>query len=304
MAKREYMCGCFTLRVGVTLTCIVYVLVGLTFFLDYIKHKITGVNFGLTPSSSCQGSQCTPNVFEVLSCDHLEPLTWYIEEFVYSIGALPAGIYGYIGMVSRDTFKLKVFYWFMVVQSVTAAVTWSFNNVFVEVCGRLPTTYWLYLNLFIPTRLELVHTMGLAPDVLPPQVLEQLIGIPCVRYIRIAELFPILFSLYCQRHVWAMCENLGKGPLGLGAAYGINFTPETVDTLLEVQAGITSGIKKAIKPEHPAFPVSNLQLGQKDWPAKPVVHDGVDYKPQKGWCTGNKRENPLYAKFNYGTMDA
>jgi len=69
-------------------------------------------------------------------------------------------------------------------------------------------------------------------------------------------------------------------------------------------AGITSGIKKAIKPEHPAFPVSNLQLGQKDWPAKPVVHDGADYKPQKGWCTGNKRENPLYAKFNYGTMDA
>merc|ERR1719446_78151 len=151
--------------------------------------------------------------------------------------------------------------------------------------------------------------MGLDPHALPPPVLNELIGIDSLAYLRFFTMIPIIVQFYVLLQVREQCRLLGTGPVGMGALYGIDFATEEYSTFLDIGKGFKEGMKDIAKPDRFGrhFPIDNLERGGGDFPAMMQNDQSIGYKPEHGWCTKNKKENPHHTKMyvpdaEYGTF--
>jgi len=298
------MFGCLTLRVGVTLVTVVYIAVGFGAFALMVRnlYALVSVTQEHTVRDSCQFHGCHHHPFEMVNCNNLNGTTYDVQGILAIVGFF-AGLAGYNAMVDRCETQLRVFYYFLIFQYLVYVAAFVADNAYVELCGRFPLTYWRLLQIVVPYRLSLVELMGLDPHALPPPILDELIGIASLWYLRLFTLVPVVVQLYVLLKVKEQVGLIGQGPIGMGALYGIDFATEEYSTFLDIGKGIQEGMKDIAKPGRMGrhFPIDNLYSGGGDFPSSLQNHKGIGYKPQKGWCTKNKRENPHHEKM-YGTF--
>lgn len=298
------MFGCLTLRVGVTLVTVFYMVAGFGAFVLTLREltSMVKVTQEHTLQSSCQFHGCHHHPFEMVTCDNLNDATFEGQGLLIIAGFV-AGVFGYNGMVQRDSTLMYTFYYFLLGQYIVFVLSFLADNAYVEFCGRYPLTYWRLLQSMLPHRLALIELMGLDPHALPPPVLDELVGIPTMMYLRLITLVPIVLQLYVLLQVKKQCQIIGEGPVGMGALYGIDFATEEYSTFLDIGTGIREGMKDVVKPDRFGrhFPIDNLQRGGGDYPTTMVNDQSIGYKPRVGWCTKNHYENPHHEKM-YGTF--
>lgn len=271
--KPALMFGCLSRRVGLYLVAQTYVVIGFLLLCGLLLRGIRSEKPSLEHWKARPTGAVTHAAF---SCNSTGALTLETNVLFMSLFGFIFGCCGVSGLVDRDWGQFWLFYAFVSTQYAVWVVSYLLDGLYVLVCGRLPESYWEILKDTVPGRLAFIETMGLEPRTLPPEILDELVGMRTVQTIMLASGLVLLIFPYVLYHCSHQLAWMGSGPTGLGSAFGLRIESEETKTAREVAHGITGAINDLVEDSTLHAPVGNLLRADRYQSA--LGWEGIDYE--------------------------